>query len=158
MWSLGAAFEPTPAWTVEADFNLHEWKVFEDLPIFFKTTPALNTTRDEDYTNSWQVRAGAEHRLPAFTYRFGWYFDKSPAPTHAVTPLLPDADRQGVSLGLGWGLGTDKRWTVDLYELALFANRRYGTAASAGEAEADHFQGDYKTFVNITGIGLGYRW
>jgi len=47
---------------------------------------------------------------------------------------------------------------VDAYELGLFLKRRYGYSASAGEAATDHFQGDYKSFVNMVGIGLGYRW
>jgi hypothetical protein len=63
-----------------------------------------------------------------------------------------------VSLGLGWALGADRRWSVDVYELGLFVNRRYGYTASTGEAAANYFQGDYKTFVNMVGVGLGYRW
>jgi long-chain fatty acid transport protein len=159
MWSFGAAWDPTPTWTIEADFNLHEWRVFEDLPIRFLTTPENNTTRIENYSDSWQIRAGAEHRLPAFTYRFGYYFDKAAAPTEAVSPLLPDANRHGVSLGLGWSLGADKRWTLDLYELALFVERRLGAVPdSPGEPEAYRYSGEYKSFVNMAGIGLGYRW
>ncbi len=159
MWSVGAAFQPRPAWTVETDFQLHEWKVFSDLPLTFSETPAINTTRIENYGTGWQIRAGAEHRLPAFTYRFGYYFDHSPAPTEAVTPLLPDADRHGVSAGLGFGLGKDKRWTVDAYELVLFAVNRFGVAAASPAEPVEYrFQGKYKTFVNIAGINLGYRW
>ena len=37
-------------------------------------------------------------------------------------------------------------------------NRRYGYAASTGEAADNYFRGDYKTFVNMAGVGLGYRW
>jgi long-chain fatty acid transport protein len=159
MWSLGTAYDPAPAWTVEADFNLHEWKVFKDLPLEFSDTPEINTRHMEDYGTGWQIRAGAEHRLPALTYRFGYYFDHSPAPTYAVTPLLPDADRHGVSLGLGWSFGTDKRWTVDAYELALFAVNRFGTAAAAVDEPREYqFRGEYKTYINLAGINLGYRW
>ena len=158
IWSAGAAFAPAKAWTVEADFIFYEWSLFKDLPIDFHTTTSRNTVRIEDYKDSWQIRTGAEHRCGNLTCRAGYYFDKSPAPTHAVTPLLPDADRHGVSVGLGFGLGTDQRWTVDVYELGLFVNRRYGYAASTGESAADHYQGDYKTYVNMVGVGLGYRW
>ena len=159
MWSAGAAWNPRPQWTVAGEFDVHEWRAFKELPIHFNQTTAASVTRIEDYTNAWQIRLGAEHRLSCCTYRFGYYFDKSPAPTHAVTPLLPDADRHGVSVGLGKSLGTDKRWTVDAYELALFAKRRFGTAAaSPDEPPAYQFQGDYKTFVNIVGIALSYRW
>ena len=156
--SAGAAFEPNPAWTVETDFIWYEWSVFEDLPIRFDVTSSRNTVRVEDYEDSWQIRTGAEHRRGDLTYRVGYYFDKSPAPTYAVSPLLPDADRHGVSLGLGFRLGADQRWTVDVYELGLFVNRRDGYTASTGESAADHYRGDYRTFVNMAGLGLGYRW
>jgi long-chain fatty acid transport protein len=158
IWSAGAAFEPAKTWTIEADFIFFEWSLFKDLPINFRTTTSRNAVRVEDYEDSWQIRTGAEHRRGNVAYRAGYYFDKSPAPTYAVSPLLPDADRHGVSLGLGFGLGTGQRWTVDVYELGLFVNRRYGYAASTGESAADSYQGDYKTFVNMVGVGLGYRW
>jgi len=158
MWSAGAAFEPTPAWTVEADFLFFEWSVFEDLPIRFQTTPDRSTVRVEDYGDSWQIRTGAEYRRGALAYRAGYYFDKSPAPTASVTPLLPDADRHGVSLGLGLDLGADQRWNADLFALGLFVNRRYGVASAGEEDPADFYRGDYRTFVSMVGFGLGYRW
>ena len=158
MWSVGAAFQPTPAWTVAADFDVHEWRVFQDLPIRFVTTPDRDQVRLENYRNGWQIRAGAEHRLQAFTYRFGWYFDKAPAPTEAVSPLLPDADRQGVSLGLGLSFGPDKRWTLDAYELALFVRDRYGVTASGDTDPTYDYRGNYRSYVNLAGINVGYRW
>jgi long-chain fatty acid transport protein len=158
IWSAGAAFEPAKTWTVEADFIFYEWSLFKDLPINFRTTPSRNAVRVEDYEDSWQIRTGAEHRCGNVAYRAGYYFDKSPAPTYAVSPLLPDADRHGVSVGLGWKLGATGRWAVDVYELGLFVNRRYGNTASTGEVAIDNFHGDYKTFVNMVGVGLGYRW
>jgi hypothetical protein len=48
---------------------------------------------------------------------------------------------------------------VDAYEMALFSVRRFGTAAAAVDEPREYrFQGEYKTFVNIAGINLGYRW
>ncbi len=156
IWAAGVSYRPAPAWTTEADFVLYEWKVFRDLPIRFHDDPSLDLVRVEDYSNSWQVRTGAEYRRKATTYRLGYYFDKSPAPAAAVTPLLPDADRHGLSLGVGLSLAGN--WHLDLYELGLFVNKRNGYAASPGETPDAYFRGDYKTFVNIAGIGLGYRW
>ena len=158
LWSAGAAFEPTPAWTVEADFLLYEWSVFKDLPMIFDVSTNRNTTRIEDYKDSWQIRTGAEHRRGNLAYRLGYYFDRSPAPERAVSPLLPDADRHGVSVGLGLALGTDQRWSLDVFELGLFVNRRYGYSTSTGESVIDSYHGDYRTYVNMVGIGLGYRW
>lgn len=158
MWSAGAAWNPKPEWTVEADFNVHEWEVFSDLPIDFELAATPDKKKVENYTNAWQARTGAEYRRGCLAYRAGYYFDKSPAPVNAVTPLLPDSDRHGVTLGLGWSLGTDKRWTVDVYELAIFAAPRVGVALEELPAPRDTFTGEYKTFVNVVGFGVGYRF
>ncbi|MGH3054298.1 MAG: OmpP1/FadL family transporter, partial [Gaiellaceae bacterium] len=119
MWSVGVAWSPSPPWTIEYDLNLMEWSVFTDLPIYFKTTPSANQTRVEDYADSWQARLGVEHRLPNWTFRFGWYYDKAAAPRQSVSPLLPDADRNGPAIGVGIPFAGGK-WHLDAYELALF--------------------------------------
>lgn len=153
IWTGAAAFSPRPEWTLEADANFIEWSVFEDLPIRFDQTPSANQTIIENYKDSWQFRIGAEHRLPAFTYRFGYYYDQAAAPDESLTPILPDANRNGATLGLGFKLGADKRWALDLYEMALFVDKR-----STNGVERNGFNGEYKSFVNAAGVGLGYRW
>jgi long-chain fatty acid transport protein len=158
--TAGVAFDPVPDWTVEADFVWYEWSLFTDLPIYFDETTSRNTTRIEDYKDSWQVRVGAEKRRGDFAYRFGYYFDRSPAPVQAVSPLLPDADRIGISGGLGWKFGAKKNWNLDGYALALFLDRRYGyTSNGESDTYADyHYAGDYKTFTGMLGVGLGYHF
>ena len=152
MWSAGVAWNPAPAWTFEYDLNYVEWKAFSDLPIEFKTTPSASETRVEDYDNSWQIRVGVEHRLPSWTYRFGWYYDKAAAPRQSVTPLLPDADRNGPSLGVGIPFANGK-WHLDAYELAIFVSQR-----STEGVNRDGYDGTYKSFVNAAGLSLEYRF
>ena len=153
LFSVGLAWHPQPSWTWEADFNWHQWSAFDELPLEFSTTTSLNATIPEDYEDNFQVRVGAEHRLPGWTYRFGYYYDQAAAPTESLTPLLPDANRHGATLGLGWKLGADKRWSVDLYNLALFVENR-----STEGKERDGFDGTYKSYVNAAGVNIGYRW
>jgi len=149
-WTAGAAWT-NDAWTVAADFVYLEWSVFTDLPLEFASSPALNQTIVENYDNSFQIRAGAEHRLPKFTYRFGYYFDQGAAPDESVTPLLPEADRHAVSLGLGLPINPHAR--LDAYDLAIFATR-----AKTNGVERNGYDGEYKTFVNAFGLALSWRW
>ena len=153
IWTGAVAFSPKSDWTLEADANFFEWSVFEDLPIRFDTTPSANQTIVEDYKDSWQFRVGAEHRLTKYTYRFGYYYDQTAAPDESLTPILPDANRHGATLGLGFKLGANQRWTLDLYDLAVFFEKR-----STHGVERDGYDGEYKSFVNAAGVGLGYRW
>ena len=153
MWSAGAAWNPKPDWTWEADFGWTQWSTFDKLPLAFAKSPSLDTDIIENYKDSFRVSIGAEHRLPSYTYRFGYYFDQAAAPTESVTPLLPDANRHGATLGLGWKLGKKKNWTLDAYELALFVEDR-----STEGLNRDHYDGTYKAFINAAGAGLAYHW
>lgn len=153
LWSFGAAWQPTRDWTWEADFNWTQWSAFDSLALTFPSEPSLNTTVPEDYDDQFRVSVGAEHRLGRFAYRFGYYFDQTAAPTESVTPLLPDANRHGATIGYSRQLGARKAWTLDAYYLALFFENR----SSEGK-ERDGFNGTYKAFVNATGLSLAYRW
>ena len=150
--SLGVAWMPE-RWKLEADLVFTEWSLFTDLPIEFERTPQNNETIVENYDDALAIRVGAEHRLDAYTYRFGYYFEQKAAPSESVSPILPDAPRHGVTLGVGCGFGPDKRWTLDAYDLALFLERR-GTDG----ANRDHFDGDYRTFIDAVGFNVGYHW
>jgi len=153
IWSFGAAWQPTKAWTWEVDFNWTQWTAFDSLSLVFPSDTDLNTSLHEDYQDVFRLSIGAEHRLSKFAYRFGYYFDQAAAPTESVTPLLPDANRHGASLGYSRDLGAQKNWTLDWYYLALFFENR-----STEGIERDGYNGTYKAFVNATGLSLAYRW
>ena len=150
MWSFGAAWWPQPEWTVEADLNITEWSAFEDLPLYFDQSPSFDQTSIENYHDSIRISAGAEHRLPGWAYRFGYYFDQAAAPPESVTPILPDSHRHGLSVGAGLGSGPV---TLDVYELAIFVMKR-----STNGVSRENYNGEYKTFVNAFGVSLAYRW
>jgi long-chain fatty acid transport protein len=150
IWAVGGAWMPHP-WTVEMSLVYTEWKAFTDLPIRFDQTPQNDRTIVENYDNTLAVRLGAEHRLPSFTYRFGYYYEQKAAPAESVSPILPDAARHGVTLGVGFTPWSNV--TVDLYNLALFTERR-----STEGVNRDGYNGEYHTYVNAAGLNVGFRW
>lgn len=151
IFSSGLAWSPSAAWTYEADLMLTQWSEFDALALNFAKTPALNSTVQEDYGDSFRLNLGAEHKLAKYTYRFGYYYDQEAAPVQSVTTLLPDASRQGVTVGLGFKLG--KTATVDLYNLALLVKQR-----STDSQNSHGFNGTYKSYVNASGVSLAYHW
>ena len=70
-----------------------------------------------------------------------------------MSPILPDAARHGATLGLGKTFGPDRRWTIDLYDLGLFVEKR-----STNSVNRDDYDGTYKTFLNALGLSLDYHW
>ena len=150
IWSGGVAWTPE-RWTIETALVFTEWSLFRDLPLEFDQTPQNNRAIVENYDDALAIRFGVEHRLPSWTYRFGYYFEQEAAPAASVSPLLPDAPRHGVTLGLGFTPWSNV--SVDLYNLALFTERR-GTEG----VNRDGFDGEYRTYVNAAGLNVGFRW
>jgi long-chain fatty acid transport protein len=148
--SGGVSWDPRTDWTVEVDALWTQWSAFDKLSLRFPSDPSLNQDIVENYDDQFQIRAGAEHRMAMWKARFGYYYDKSPAPTESVTPLLPDANRHGVTLGFGMDRG---KWTIDAYNLFLFVQNR-----STEGRERDGFDGTYKTYVNALGGSIAYHW
>ena len=151
--ALGLAWSWGSSWTFAGDAVHTGWSVFKDIPIYFRNSTSSNQKIVENYDDSFQFRFGAENRRPAFTWRFGYYIDQAAAPTESVSPTLPDADRQGATLGLGMGFGTDKRLTLDFYQLAAFVQNRKTEGINR-----DGYEGEYKSFASATGVSLAYRW
>lgn len=147
---IGLAWNPMPNWTYEIDGVWTGWSAFQKLPLDFATTNSLDTELIEDYSDQWAIRVGAEHRLTNYTYRLGYYYDSAAAPPESVTPLLPDANRHGATVGLGMQRGN---WTIDAYNLFLFVEKR-----STEGRERDGFDGVYKSYVNALGANLTYHW
>jgi long-chain fatty acid transport protein len=150
MLSGGVAWNLRPDWTTEVDVLWTQWSAFDKLSLRFPKDPSLNQDLVENYDDQIQIRAGAEHRLATWMYRFGYYYDHSPAPSESVTPLLPDANRHGVTVGAGMTRG---QWTLDAYNLFLFLENR-----STEGRERNGYNGTYKTYVNAFGAAVAYHW
>jgi long-chain fatty acid transport protein len=139
------------AWTFEADVNWYQWKTFDELRLEFETEPRLNETITEEYENSFQYRFGLERVLSdAWAVRGGYFFDETPAPPASISPLLPDANRNGFCLGGSYTSG----------QLRLDAAAWYVSAAerSTDGQNRDHYDGSYKSRALTLGVSLGYTF
>lgn len=138
-------------WTVAADVDFQQWSSFDTLPLTFEGRPDLSTTVVEGYQNSRIYRIGLERRLnDAWTVRGGYYFDETPSPPESVSPLLPDADRNGLALGFSYGTGS---WSVDVAYWHLFFKER-----STEGVNRDNYNGTYNNGANLLAVSLGKRF
>jgi long-chain fatty acid transport protein len=139
-------------WDVEGDVTHTTWSRFQALSVSFDTTTALNFTRPQNWTDSYSYRLGANKKVNSdWDVRFGVLYDENPQPLEGVGPLLPDADREGASFGIGYHRGP---WIIDLTEFALhFKNR-----STNGVPQNDNFHGTYKTNANLISFDFGYRF
>src|SRR5262249_61814345 len=110
---------PTPAipnWDIEGDITHTTWSRFKSLAVTGNTSGLL-INRAENWDDTYSYRLGANHTVNAnWDVRLGVLYDENPQPIEAVSPLLPDADREGVTFGLGYRHGN---WFIDATEFVL---------------------------------------
>ena len=98
----GIAFDVTDRLLLQADYQWAGWSAFDTIPLDFERD-ALDQSRDEGYENTNAIRIGGSYDLTtALTLRGGYLFNEAAAPDRTVTPLLPEANRNHITAGLGW--------------------------------------------------------
>lgn len=138
-------------WVFEADVNWYQWSSFDSIPVNFAERPDLSGAITENYSDSFQYRFGVERTLnDAWTVRGGYFWDETPAPPASVSPLLPDADRNGFCLGGTWRSGS---WTVDAASWFVLSRAR-----STAGVNRDSYEGTYKSHAFTLGVFLGYAF
>ena len=137
--------------TIEGDVTRTNWSRFKTLDIVFPQQTALNLTRPQNWKDTYSYRLGMNHHASGnWDARLGALYDENPQPTEGVGPLLPDADRVGISFGVGYHHGG---LVIDATDFVLHFMKR-----STKGINLDAFNGTYKTDANLIGINFGYKF
>jgi long-chain fatty acid transport protein len=88
--------------------------------------------------------------MDALKIRAGYLYDHSPVTPEYVEPLLPDANRNGVNVGLGYQI--TKEISVDVSYMFLKFDQRQAVNT------AINFDGTYNATANLFGVDLGYTF
>lgn len=148
--SLGLAYKWND-WTFEGDANYYGWSSFDTLPITIENRPELSSVVEEEYSNVWQFRFGAERALnEVWSVRGGYFYDKTPSPAESVSVLLPDATRHGFAAGATWRSG---RLRVDGASWYLKSKAR-----STEGVSRDDYDGTYESSALTLGLSLGWSF
>lgn len=138
------------SWTMAANFI--GFKNFDTLRIDFEKNTAKHTDIDEpkNFENAYSIHAGAEY-LPIenLAVRAGLRYIISPLNRENVTPQGGDADRLAYTLGVGYRF---KKW------FALDASYSFEKSYVEGGSTYYNLTGTYKTYANIIGLSLQYRF
>ena len=148
---VGVAVTMMPKTDVEFDVTHTTWSRFKSLDVAFATTPRVNLSRPQNWKDTNSYRIGVNHAATEnWDVRFGALYDQNPQPTKAVSPLLPDADREGVTFGFGHHRGP---WIIDASVFVL----HFKTRSTEGQSQ-EGFNGTYKTNAALFSLDLGYRF
>lgn len=153
--TLGLALTPIEALTVSADFQYVGWSSYDKMEVTFTESNVVSTS-PRNYDNSWIARLGAEyHMSDKFDLRGGLLYDKNPVKDEFVEPSLPDADRLGLNIGVGYKITPNI--SVDLaYMFLRFAERTITNSEVDYTAGAAGFNGTYSSSAHLLGLNFSY--
>lgn len=146
---FGVAYDLGSSLTLEVNADYTNWSVFDKTVLNFDTTNGIavpSSTLPHNWENTWAYRGGLEYKFAKGWFGLGFLYDKSPQPDEDVSPLLPDANRAGYSIGVGFKMGANTM--VELANLALFFHER------TTSTNHDNFSGTYKTFADLIVLNL----
>lgn len=147
--SFGLATTAIDKWTIEFDVNWTQWSTFDTLTLTFVDLKSSQLI-PEGYDDAFNYRIGVERKMSdKLALRGGYIFDASPQPDESVGPLLPDSDRHGVNVGVGYNFGN---FTIDVANLFLFFEDRTTTT------NRDGYFGTYSTFADLLSFALSYKF
>ncbi len=151
MASLGFAFALSPSLLLETDVNWTGWSSFDETTIRFTNRDLPDSTIRSDWEDVMNYRAGLRWTRSATSeVRFGFVFDETPQPEEAVSPLLPDADRNGFTVGYGH---KGAKFKTDIALMYLDFKERTRAKTFPGESP---FLGTYQTQAWLLGATLGF--
>lgn len=151
--SFGVAFALSRNTVLETDVNWTGWSSFDRLVIDFTEDQLPDAVREQGWDDVYNYRIGFRWDTPGGSqWRLGAVYDETPQPEEAVSPLLPDADRTGFTLGYGWKGGGSK--SFDLALMYLDFDDRSRDDNFPGEEDQTFF-GTYQNEAILIGLTLG---
>lgn len=147
MAMFGVAVALSPNWLVEVDANFTGWSSLDEVVIDFGGQLPVTTLRqDWDDVNNYRLGFRWDSG-PRTQWRFGYVFDETPQPLTTFGPLLPDGDRNGVTVGYGF-IGQNK--ILDFALMYLPIEERTTLVNESG------FNGTYDTQALLLGATVGW--
>lgn len=157
MLSLGAAYTFNEKFRIEGNYVYFGWEHFAKLDMAFDN-PAMDSVIQFDYENAWQVRFGATYTaIPnKLDIMAGYVHDTTPQPVEAISPLLPDANKDDYSIGMTYK--TDKFDFTFSYMAVIGEERSNIVDGRPANDDPAYPVGSYQALANIFGFGVGYRF
>jgi len=162
--AVGYAYQPDDKWTIEVDIEWTDWSCVEEEMILFpdESDPTrlavLNGGNpvSRDWNDVFAYGIGAEYKATDnLDLRCGLLYHESPIQSVNVDTPLPDANKHGVTLGLGYLFKEDV--TIDV-SYAFFKYRDRDVTNNMGDSTSSNINGTYKGYVNVLALGVTYKY
>ena len=123
---------------MEADVEWLQYSRFQSFPLDVQNgPPGLVTGWVTDWKDTWTVGVGGDWEFAeGWFLRAGYRFCQSPVREEHFNPVIPDSDRNIVSVGVGFKSGhhsVEVAGAADLYENRFIENPETATPAVIGK-------------------------
>lgn len=150
--SLGIGHSLTDKLLAHVEVNYTSWSVLKDLYFNFGQNAQWNRTDKLDLGNSVAFRMGVAYRYSGrLDLRAGIGLDQNTVPDNKINPMLPDANRSILSAGFTWKMKKGFSFEGSF----MFESLR---ERNENNNENYRFNGSYKTFNYVAGLGLQYQF
>lgn len=152
VFSLGIGYKVTDKLLINLDLNFTGWSVYDSLNFEFPEYPALNNSNARKYKSSYAARIGAQYKsTDKLTIRLGIAYDQTPVKDGYVSPELPDANKFVLAGGLTY------RVKRHLYLEGSVMMENVSERKEISNVNTN-FNGTYKSYLYIFGLGLQYNF
>lgn len=161
--TLGLAYFPSEDLTISSDLQYIGWSSYDKLEVTFEDVKDANgnpvvSSSLRDYNNAMIARVGFEYKLTdPLTLRGGVLYDFNPVKDERLDPTLPDADRLGLNIGIGYKL-TENIGIDVAYLFLRFNERKIDNSVESYSAGSAYFNGVYNSTAHLLGIDLSYNF
>jgi long-chain fatty acid transport protein len=158
---VGASIRPLENLTVLADYQFTRWSAWDRTDINFANQPTPQALIF-DYQDAHTYRVGAEFgATEALAVRAGFIYNTAAQTEFAVSPLLPEAERNYYTLGLGYRITPSL--AIDAgYQLIDQSDRRgrvRGRPDGLSDAQLRALNvGVFTSDANVINVTLSYRF
>lgn len=152
----GVSYNISKNLTAEFDLDWRGWSRLDTLKIKFRDKRMKDVKIAQQWKDTVTYRAGLEYRLNNnLALRGGYAYDPSTVPNNRLDPMVPDADKHAVTLGLGYKLGN---WKFDISNMAIFFEEASTRNAKVGFNNMFKFNAKYNSYANITSLSVSYKF
>ena len=141
---------------MELGFDYVGWSSYDTLRIRFDKLPGAPSRSGEvinprNYYNTPTFRLGGEYiASETLKVRGGLFYDVVPVEARYTQPILPDANRLGVTAGVG--INVTDNLVIDASYMFVYGLQREVTGSTFG------FDGIYNSWANALSVSFSYRF
>jgi long-chain fatty acid transport protein len=152
---VGLRYGATPLLSLSFDYQWTQWSSFDEIRAQFEGGNELVLPLAYEDAHTFRL-GGTYWASPELAVRAGFLFNTAATPDQTVTPILPEAERQLYTLGVGYRFGSIQ--ADAFYNFVNQADRRGRVRGElpGGITGADLNVGVYSANVHLFGLTLTY--